>query len=207
MLIGWYMSGTADKLIDLGERALVVLLAIPFLWSFALVLPTHPNLLLIAASEMLAVVLILIRKSGKSAVAPMPVLVAFAGSALPLLVRPGGAQLAPPLVSSMLLGVGLTFSIASKLYLNRSFGMIAANRGVKIGGPYRLVRHPMYLGYIVNQIGFLIASFGVVNLLIYLAAWTFQILRIREEEVVLCKDEAYRHFAQRVGSRLVPGVY
>jgi protein-S-isoprenylcysteine O-methyltransferase Ste14 len=102
---------------------------------------------------------------------------------------------------------GLLLSVLSKLYLNRSFGLVAANRGVKIGGPYRFVRHPMYLGYIINQLGFLIASFTLANFAIYIAAWTFQILRLREEEAILCLDPRYRQFAESVSARLIPGVY
>jgi protein-S-isoprenylcysteine O-methyltransferase Ste14 len=65
----------------------------------------------------------------------------------------------------------------------------------------------MYLGYIINQTGFLAANFTSLTLVIYLAAWSLQILRVREEERVLSRDEAYRHFSDRVGSRLIPGVF
>lgn len=201
------MRALIPMIVDVVERLFVLLFAIPFLWAFAKVLPTRPNLVLVAISEMLAVGFILTRRRGQLAVAPVPVLVAFCGTALPLLVRPGGAPLVPALVSSSLLIGGLGLSVISKLYLNRSFGLIAANRGVKVRGPYRIVRHPMYLGYIVNQLGFLAASFSPINFAFYLFAWTFQILRVREEESVLRQDPAYRRFARRVGSRLIPGVY
>ena len=201
------MAALIQRIVDVAERLFVILLAIPFLWAFARVLPTHPNMILTAISEMLAVLLILIRRPGWISVNPIAVLVAFCGTAFPLLVRPGGDQLVPTIVSSALMIGGLGLSVISKLYLNRSFGMIAANRGVKIGGPYRMVRHPMYLGYIINQLGFILASFTALNLAIYLFAWAFQLLRIREEESVLCKEADYRRFASRVTSRLVPGVY
>jgi protein-S-isoprenylcysteine O-methyltransferase Ste14 len=195
------------KSIDVGERIFVVLLSIPFLLSFATALPTHPNIVLTAISEMLTVTLILARRPGEISVAPMAVLVAFAGAALPLLVRPGGVDLVPTLVSSTLMTCGLALSVTSKLYLNRSFGLVAANRGVKVGGPYRLVRHPMYLGYIITQSGFLLGNFDWMNLAIYSAAWTFQVLRVREEESVLRQDPAYQDFACQVSSRLIPRVY
>src|SRR6476659_1604139 len=157
------MSGAADKFIDWGERAFVLLLSVPFLVAFAAALPTHPTLVLITASEMLAVVFILTRKSGKLVAAPLPVLAAFAGTAFPLLVRPGGMQIAPTVIGSTLMGCGMALAVASKLYLNRSFGLIAANRGVKVKGPYQFVRHPMYLGYMINQIGFLTVSLNATN--------------------------------------------
>jgi protein-S-isoprenylcysteine O-methyltransferase Ste14 len=196
-----------QRIVDISERLFVVLLAIPFVVAFVKVLPTHPNAILVCISEMLGVFLIVIRRSAPLRMGSVAVLAAFLGTAFPLLVRPGGLQLVPTLVSSALMFSGLALSIASKLYLNRSFGLIAANRGVKTRGPYRFVRHPMYLGYIVNQFGFLLSSFSVVTLGIYLAAWTIQIVRVREEESVLCADPDYRDFSARVPTRLIPGLY
>lgn len=201
------MRGLVQKAVDFSERVFLILLAIPFLWAFARVLLTHPYLLLTAASEMLGVVLIVTRKPGEVGLRGWPILIAFAGTALPLLARPGGTQLAPSVAGWTLMFAGLALSVASKVFLNRSFGLVAANRGVKIGGPYHLVRHPMYLGYIVNEAGFLLLNFKPLNLLCYAAAWTFQILRVREEESILNRDPAYRNFASRVRTRLLPGVF
>jgi protein-S-isoprenylcysteine O-methyltransferase Ste14 len=201
------MSKLVQTVADVTERVFVVVLALPFLWAFLRAMPTHPQVVLTAASEMLAVFFILTRRRGAIAIGLVPVLVAFAGTAAPLIVRPGGTPLLPMLVCSILMAGGLALSVASKLYLNRSFGLVAANRGVKAGGPYRLVRHPMYLGYIINQLGFLLANFTGTNLLLYLAAWSFQLVRLREEEKVLFGDPAYRQLADRVPSRLIPGVY
>lgn len=193
--------------IDIGERLFVVLLSIPFLKAFLVALPAHPQLILIMLSETLATIFILTRRRGELAVGALPVLVAFAGTALPLLARPGGASLVLSAVSSVLMFGGLSLSVLSKLYLNRSFGLVAANRGVKISGPYRMVRHPMYLGYTINQLGFLFASFSLANMAIYALTWTAQILRIREEEAVLLQDATYRQFSRKVTSRLIPRVY
>jgi protein-S-isoprenylcysteine O-methyltransferase Ste14 len=196
-----------QRIVDIGERIFVVLFAIPFVVAFIRILPTHPNSILVCISEMLGVVFIVIRRSAPLRIGSVAVLTAFLGTAFPLLVRPGGVQLVPTLVSSILMFSGLALSIASKLYLNRSFGLIAANRGVKTSGPYRFVRHPMYLGYIVNEFGFLLSSFSFMTLGIYVAAWTIQIIRVREEESVLRTDPEYRDFSARVPTRLIPGVY
>ena len=200
-------SKRMQRAVDISERIFVMLLAIPFLAAFVKILPTHPTAILVCVSEMLGVIFIVIRKSAPLRIGSVAVLAAFCGTALPLLVRPGGAQLAPVIVTSGLMLFGLALSIASKLYLNRSFGLIAANRGVKTSGPYRFVRHPMYLGYMITQLGFLLSSFTVLTLGIYLVAWSFQIVRVREEESVLCADPEYRDFSTRVPTRLIPGVY
>ncbi|HJP68807.1 MAG TPA: isoprenylcysteine carboxylmethyltransferase family protein [Sphingomicrobium sp.] len=205
--MGRQIAGFVRVALDLGERLFVILLGAPFILAFVRAARVHPNFILVLLSETLAIVLILTRRRGEIAVRPLAVFAAFAGTALPLLVRPGGTAIAPQLISSILMFSGLSVSILSKLYLNRSFGMIAANRGIKIGGPYRIVRHPMYLGYIVNQLGFLTASFTLANLGIYLAAWSFQLVRVHEEEDVLRSDSSYQQFARRVTARLIPGVY
>jgi protein-S-isoprenylcysteine O-methyltransferase Ste14 len=196
-----------QRVVDISERIFVVLLAIPFLAAFVKVLPAHPTAVLVCISEMLGVIFIVIRKSAPIRIGSVAVLSAFCGTALPLLVRPGGAQLVPAIVTTALMLFGLALSIASKIYLNRSFGLIAANRGVKTSGPYRFVRHPMYLGYMVTQLGFLIFSFSVLTLGIYLIAWSFQIVRVHQEESVLRADPRYRDFSTRVPTRLIPGVY
>ena len=201
-------STTLPRALDYLERLFVALLAVPFVIAFAQSLSVHPQFILIAASELLAVVLILTRKRGEMAISAYAFFIAIVGTAMPLMIRPtDGAELVPVWLSTTLMLIGLTFNVSAKLFLNRSFGIVAANRGVKRGGPYRIVRHPMYLGYITTQIGFLLASFSLLTLLFYVTAWVFQVLRIREEEKLLLRDEAYASYSATVRHRLIPGIY
>jgi protein-S-isoprenylcysteine O-methyltransferase Ste14 len=193
--------------VDYGERVFLILLSAPFLLAFAKALPTHPYFIAVATAEMLSVFFILIRKPGAITITPYAVAIALVGTAAPLLARPGGTALVPVAVASTLMIGGLLISIAAKVALNRSFGLIAANRGVKRGGPYRVVRHPMYLGYIVTQAGFLLSSFSFSLAALYAAAWTAQVLRVREEERILGLDPAYGAYSQSVSFRIVPGVF
>jgi len=194
-------------LADSFERLVLVLLSGPFILAFAMTLPTHPASVLLVISETLAVILILVRRPGQMALSVSPFIVGFVGTALPLFIRPvEGAALVPTIVTTVLMFAGLTFNISAKLFLNRSFGVVAANRGVKRGGPYRLVRHPMYLGYITTQFGFLLSSFSLINLGLYFIAWVFQALRIVEEERFLSHDPDYRAYRDTVRYRLLPGV-
>jgi len=105
----------------------------------------------------------------------------------------------------MMLGVGV--NVMAKFALWRSFGLAPANRGVRSGGPYRFVRHPMYLGYFLTQVAFLLSNLSIGNLVKYLITWGVQLLRIREEEKFLLQDSAYQDLTKRVKFRLVPGVY
>jgi len=84
---------------------------------------------------------------------------------------------------------------------------MAANRGVKRHGPYRLIRHPMYLGYAVTQIGFALLNPVWSNFLIYGAAFGLQIFRLKAEEGLLVQDPIYAAYMQRVRYRLAPGLF
>jgi protein-S-isoprenylcysteine O-methyltransferase Ste14 len=102
---------------------------------------------------------------------------------------------------------GTAFEIYAKIVLGRSFGIVAADRGIIVGGPYRIVRHPIYLGYFVTHVGFLLANWSPRNLALYIATCFFQISRILSEERILSEDAAYREYRGRVRFRLIPGVF
>ncbi|MEX3901100.1 MULTISPECIES: methyltransferase family protein [Paraburkholderia] len=97
--------------------------------------------------------------------------------------------------------------IHAKWSLGRSFGLLPANRGVVVAGPYRVVCHPLYLGYLVTDIGFLAANFGMHNLIVIVAQWTLQVVRIVMEEQLLSNDAAYREYTRRVHYGLIYGVF
>lgn len=103
--------------------------------------------------------------------------------------------------------VGLTWVIVSFATLGRSFGVVAANRGLKTAGPYRLVRHPIYLGHNITLAGFLLANLWWWNAFVFATVLIFQILRIQAEERVLRATSEYDTYARRVRWRLLPGVY
>ena len=201
------MAVSVQKIVDLGERAFVLIIYATLLAKLAPRFGTHPNTLLLAVSELLVVLFILIRRPGEVAQTPYALTIAFVGTSAPMLVRPDDTEIVPQLVSTILLTTGVILNVSAKLYLNRSFGIIAANRGVKVAGPYRFVRHPMYLGYLTTQIGFLLANVSVWNIVVYAIGWTAQLLRIREEESILGRDPIYREFANKVSNRLIPGIY
>ncbi len=133
----------------------------------------------------------------------------FAGSFIPLLVVPAtsGAALVPGLITVPIMLTGLAIHLSAKLTLRRSFGVVAANRGVTAGGPYKLVRHPMYAGYVLVQFGYFLTGPNLINLLVILSCWTLLIVRIHAEERLLSEDANYREMMGRTPFRLVPGLY
>ncbi len=102
-----------------------------------------------------------------------------------------------------ILGYALIFW--SLLSLGDRFGIAPADRGLVVRGPYRWVRHPMYLGELLLRAALVAASTETLLaacLLITLAL--IQILRaLREERII----SGYSAYACQVPYRLVPGVW
>jgi protein-S-isoprenylcysteine O-methyltransferase Ste14 len=165
--------------------------------------------LLYLADQSLVVGFILCRRPTESiSRRPADWLNGLAGTFLPLMLLPAsGTPLVPLAACWALLLLGTATHLAAKLTLRRSFGVIAANRGVKRSGPYRLVRHPMYLGYMLSQLGFFLAGPHLANLVIIAGLWSLQIGRILAEERLLGTDAAYGALVRRTPWRLLPGVY
>ena len=126
----------------------------------------------------------------------------------PLLARPDAlyVQMAEAIVVPLSL-FGVTIVVFGKLSLGRSFGLLPAHRGIVSSGLYRLVRHPIYLGYFLSHVAFLLANASPWNLAVLLIADTSLVIRMGAEERVLLQDEAYERYHQTVRYRLVPGIY
>lgn len=103
------------------------------------------------------------------------------------------------------LAAGLSFM--SLLTLGRFFGVRPALRGLVTTGPYRLVRHPMYLSYVIGDIGYNLQEWNFGTILIVMMGWTSLLYRIRAEERVLAQDETWPKYAARVRYRLLPGIW
>jgi protein-S-isoprenylcysteine O-methyltransferase Ste14 len=135
-------------------------------------------------------------------------LVAFGGTFTPVLLRPDGAHPSWGLQAGLALQVaGLVICFSSFLALGRSFGFAAADRGLVQRGPYAVVRHPIYVSYVLLGAGYVCQSISVRNLLVVLAAVGFNVCRIRAEERVLATNPAHRSYRARVRWRMVPGVW
>jgi protein-S-isoprenylcysteine O-methyltransferase Ste14 len=165
---------------------------------------------LVVASEGLVALFVLIRRPSADVTRnPLDWTLAFAATIGPLLAQAvsNGRPLIPPGAGVALLFLGLGCQISAKLVLRRSFGIVPANRGVKASGPYRFVRHPMYLGYVTVHVGFLLLAPNLLNLLIYSASFAVQVFRILAEERLLSADPAYAAYRQETRWRLLPGVF
>jgi protein-S-isoprenylcysteine O-methyltransferase Ste14 len=197
--------------LDLTEKLVLVYFLIGFILAILPQLSGQVAIVDIAVlvSETMAVIFILLRRLTKDvSLRPFDWIAAMAGAFLPLLVEPSQSEPFLPLaLSAGLLAAGIFLQISAKLTLRRSFGIAQANRGVKVGGPYGLVRHPMYAGYLMTHIAFLGTHPSLRNLVIYMSAFAAQCLRVVAEERILSADDTYKAFMQRTKYRLIPFVF
>lgn len=132
-------------------------------------------------------------------------LMAFAGTFGGLLLRPGGAH--PPSGVQAGFGLqlaGLVIAITSLAALGRSFGFVAADRGLRTSGPYAVVRHPVYASYLLIQSGYVLQSQSLRNILVVAFVTACNIGRALAEEKLLGTSPAYQAYREKVRWRLIP---
>jgi protein-S-isoprenylcysteine O-methyltransferase Ste14 len=199
----------ARRIGGLLSRATLVSLFVLFAWAnFAHWRSTgKPSGLGTTFLEGWAAVLFLVRRApDQLSLRPAAWVAAPIGSFAMLLARPHGGGL-PHLFCELTQLAGVVLALVSLATLGRSFGLVAANRGVKTHGPYRLVRHPAYTGYLVSYVGYVLENPAPANVALLIISTAFQLLRISEEERLLVRDSAYARYRASVRYRLVPLVY
>jgi protein-S-isoprenylcysteine O-methyltransferase Ste14 len=105
----------------------------------------------------------------------------------------------------VMLAAGL--SLVSLLVIGRFFGVRPALRGLVTNGPYRFVRHPMYLSYLIGDIGYNLQEWNFVTIALVLAGWASLVYRIQAEERVMSQDQEWSTYVALVRYRLVPGIW
>lgn len=204
------LTAKQQRRLDVFEQVTVVLL---FAWMVVRLLPHSLDdggwlavSILLMSEGIVVVLLVLRRPTSDISVRLEDWLVAAGGTFLVLLVEDGGDSFAGSF-GPLLMILGFMTHVLAKFSLLRSFGLVAANRGVKVGGMYAYVRHPMYAGYMLTHAGFLLAAPSLWNAGIYAVVWSLLLARIHAEERILSKDAQYRDYTHRVRNRIIPGVY
>jgi len=89
------------------------------------------------------------------------------------------------------------FTIWALWYLRRSFSITAEVRELVTRGPYRWIRHPMYLGEILTGAAVCTWRFSLANLILFTTFLSLQLFRSRIEERKLLQffREEYSAFA------------
>jgi protein-S-isoprenylcysteine O-methyltransferase Ste14 len=102
--------------------------------------------------------------------------------------------------------VGVTARLVARIYMGQHFGLLPANRGIVTRGPFEIVRHPIYLGWLTMCAGYALSFPSARNAVLIAVALPFTMWRIEQEECLLNQDPEFAVYRNRVRYRLVPGL-
>ena len=133
--------------------------------------------------------------------------VALAATFSPLLL----ALLAPDRGTSQPAFAVQAFSVAvmaaGLFRLGRNFSILPQYRTLIAGGPYAVVRHPIYGSYLLFDGTLALDSGSLIAGALWLGEAALLLMRARlEEKLLAASDPAYAAYLQRVRWRFVPGV-
>ncbi|MEF3364983.1 isoprenylcysteine carboxylmethyltransferase family protein [Methylocystis sp. 9N] len=154
--------------------------------------------------------LIIRRPAIRKAPGLAPRLAGIAGCVLPsfiaLLPR---AEVSPAIAafSAAAVLLGTIMAIFAVLFLGRSFSVMPQARGLATEGPYRIVRHPLYLAELTVLFG---ATWEIRQpwpVIVLVCAIGVQVIRMHFEEKILSETfPSYRQYVMNT-ARLFPGIY
>lgn len=126
---------------------------------------------------------------------------------LPLLPRLDPAPTWLLFLSAALAFTGNALALLVLNRLGRSFSIMSEARRLVTDGPYRVVRHPLYLCEGIAILGIFLPYWGWPAALLFFTQIAVQLLRLRNEEQVL--REAFSEYADyaRRTARLIPGLW
>ena len=111
------------------------------------------------------------------------------------------------LTGAIIQTIGICAVVLALGSLGRSFGVIPANRNVKISGAYSFVRHPLYAAEILFYTGFIIGHPSMRNFVLFLVIVLGQMWRAVSEEHLLLNDKKYKDYFSSVQYRFIPGIF
>ncbi len=166
---------------------------------------------LLVAYNLLLVVLLIARTDAKAkSRLALPRIAAYVGTFGPfLLAFADSSQVTRGLA---LLGVslqaaGMAFVLYSLATLRRSFGVAPQVRTLVRRGPYRLIRHPLYVGEVVTLTGAILVGPSWQKVVILAVTVAIQVYRaINEERLMSQHDVEYARYMTTT-KRFVPGLF
>jgi protein-S-isoprenylcysteine O-methyltransferase Ste14 len=106
--------------------------------------------------------------------------------------------------SDMFLACGMIWALYSLSYLRNRFSIVPEARGLVTSGPYRFVRHPIYLGEIVAGLGLVLPTLMSLHAVVFAVFLSAQLARTYYEERMLYRVyPAYAAYTRNT-RRLIP---
>jgi protein-S-isoprenylcysteine O-methyltransferase Ste14 len=109
--------------------------------------------------------------------------------------------------ATLLMMIGNVGALVALSRLGRSFSIMAETRQLVTTGPYRFVRHPLYLAEEIAIVGIFMQFASIWTALLLAIQIAFQLRRMHNEEAVLTTGfPEYAAYSQST-SRLIPRIY
>ncbi len=110
-------------------------------------------------------------------------------------------------LASLVTICGIAIALYSLSTLGGSFSIIPQARRLVQTGPYKLVRHPVYLGELISILGIVLARPSAITMAIYCLLTALLIYRALWEEKLLADIfPEYETYSLR-RARFIPGVF
>jgi protein-S-isoprenylcysteine O-methyltransferase Ste14 len=142
----------------------------------------------LASFYMLLALLIMTRSPAKAqADGLLPRIAAFVGSYLPWTITFFGQtdQALPNLLSTACVLIGIIMMLVTIRHLGRSFSLVPQARSVVQTGPYRWIKHPLYLAEEIVILGVVLQYLTPVTVIVLVLHIAVQVCRILYEEDLL----------------------
>lgn len=116
-------------------------------------------------------------------------------------------SLTQTMIASSLSLLGTALSVFALAHLGRSFSVMAEAKRLITSGPYRVIRHPLYMFEAVASLGIVLQFFSFYVVLMYLVHCFLQFQRMKNEEAVLeAVFPEYQTYKLKT-ARVIPGIY
>ena len=189
-----------------------------FRYAETMVLSSLPGLvvlfngLLVAGYYGMLVVIYMTRGGASLTTRSLPAkIVAFAATFLPfsfpMLSDPAPSGVVNLMISSLILFLGMSFTVLALGTLGRNFSLIPQTRRLVTSGPYRFMRHPVYVGEMVAALGLVVWAATIPKTLVFVALAGCEVYRALQEESLLNRAfPEYGEYASKT-ARFIPGLF